>query len=244
MAKKSCCICNKSVGFFERNALDNGYACDDCWEVVTKRHPEMKDPYKYTVEQVKSLYSSAQSSPYKSASVSPSPETYISEDIVHDTSEKKYSLWDKLKIISSILSVLLGLLVVWMCFTNQGQIFFMDIMGKIDSSDNAYVTMVQTLRPLDDGRTYKTAFDNSFENNDWTYYKSGGTRYVKVVSYDYDPNDKLTTTFKLKPTGDKGQFWIEPYSMDVNGYNLNEYEVYSVFAVLFGEEVIKELLPY
>jgi len=244
MAKKTCCICKKSVGFFERNALDDGFVCDECWEVATKNHPEMKDPFKYTVEQVKNLYRSAQSTFSTKKSVSYASHTPMKKEDVYVTPESKYSLWDKLKIIGSILSVLLGLLIAWMGFTNQGQIMFMDIMGKINPSDNAYVVMVQALRPLDDGRTYKTAFDNTFINNDWTYYKSGGTRYVKVVSYDYDPQDTLTTKFKLKPTGDNGDFWIEPYSMEINGYDLGYYEMYGAFAVIFGEEVIEELLTH
>ena len=249
MAKKPCCICKNMVGFLDRTELADGVICDDCWSVVRAANPGMKNAYLFPVEQVKEAY-------YRERPCANSnhthdntpPTTFYSEPTQlvtyqpAENSNSEISIWEKMKIIGSILTVILGIAVICMSSTSSGKMFFADFLASINPEDNEYVHMVQNLRPIDGGRSYEQAFASSFENNEWSYFKDGDTRYVEVKSYADDSDDCMVTQFVLTPTGENGQFMIEICSMELPDGELNKFEMITALSFVFGEEVQSEIL--
>lgn len=258
MANKPCCICGEMVGFFDRTVLDDGIVCDKCWEVVLKENPGMEDAYLFSMEQVREAYrvatspkteqedsksDSTDSNPVNNVVSAPEPNHVA----VQAEPQATVSLWEKIKITGSILGVIFGIILIWIASTGNVETILADIWAKISPSDNSYVTMVKNLRPIEGGRTYEQAFEGAFNYNSWSYYKTDGTRYVEVESYDDNENDSLITTFELQPEGEStsgSRFMIRVCSMRTPQGELNEFEIGSVAAMLFGEELQYEFMRY
>lgn len=110
---------------------------------------------------------------------------------------------------------------------------------------NPYIQMVQSLKPYDN-TSYREAFSDEFDNNEWSYFKTDGMRIVQVVSTYNDINDKMITQFLLTPQEDN-KFLIEPYAVNVSGVNLSNIEKNMIIAALFKgdlSQVLFESLLY
>lgn len=117
-----------------------------------------------------------------------------------------------------------------------------DILATINEDDNQYIQMVCDLAPFDGGSTYYEAFEETFDYNEWKYFKTdNGQRIVQVTSRYSDLDDELITQFILTPTDEKGYFLIEPYAMRASGQDLSSYEMNIVIAALFEGDITSAL---
>lgn len=137
---------------------------------------------------------------------------------------------------------IVGLLIVMGIFMfGEPEVLMMDFISSIDQEDNPYLEMVQNHRPFENGNTYYNAYKNTFDSNQWKYFKAeNGLRIVQVTSRYNDIDDVLLTQFVITPAED-GEFYIEPYAMRLSGKNLTKTEINIVLAGVFEGEIANAL---
>jgi len=156
--------------------------------------------------------------------------------------KEEMSLWEKIKIIGGILSVIVGIVIIYMANTGELDTVTNDIISNVSRDANPYIEMVQETTPFDDGRSYKEAFAQSFDSNEWTYFSSGEERIVQIISRHEEYDLQFTTQISLTPIEDSdGDYWIEPYSMRIDDYQLSTDEMSLFLLGIFDDEVSQAL---
>ena len=148
--------------------------------------------------------------------------------------------------IINIIEVAIAIFFIYVFLFGSDSLIITDLIAKLNGNDyidNPYLEMVLNHKPFDEGESYYSAFSRTFDDNEWTYFKSNnGQRIVQVIStYKDILNDKMITQFAISPTDEKGYFLIEPYAMRVSGRDLTEYEMNLVLAAVFDNEVVNAL---
>lgn len=176
-----------------------------------------------------------------------------SQNITNTPTDDNEGCLTKLKKISKPVFIAIDIVIVvaliYFFCSGKSSIIINDFLASDFGRDfvdyNPYIQMVQSLKPYDN-TSYREAFSDEFDNNEWSYFKSDGMRIVQVVSTYNDINDKMITQFLLTPQEDD-KFLIEPYAVNVSGVNLSNIERNMVIAALFKgdlSQVLFESLLY
>ena len=255
--ENTCFCCKKDVDGFSMN-LTNGYICRECYEKVKAKNSRITyrnigmysgeeiiniiNPVKKSDVQTESSEMITENEPKEETNETnhgPNEEDVVDVDDDDDDDEKS----SPLGIVKTIGKIAVAI-VLFICIINPG--FLGELVSKfVNQSGSVYVEMVQTLQPLDN-TTYYDAFEGEFDNNEWSYFKSGEKHIVQVVSSYDDIDEEMITQFLLTPQGND-QFYIEVYAINVAGRNLSSVECTLVIAELFEgdvSEAIFEALLY
>ena len=156
--------------------------------------------------------------------------------------EESMSIWSKIKIFSGLLSVLLGIFIAYMAYTGKLNTIFSDMIGDVSKHANPYIEIVQDCVPFENGRTYESAYNQSFDSNIWTYFKTEDERIVQVSSKHNALNIDIITQFSVTPTDEsEGEYWIEPYAMRIGDYQLSTGEMGIIIMSIFNDEISQAL---
>ena len=162
--------------------------------------------------------------------------------------EEPMSWWSKIKIISGVCSLIFGIVLIYMANTGKLTTVTNDIFSQASKDANPYIEMVQDIAPLDNGRSYKTAYDQAFKSNNWTYFMPDDKRIVQVTSEYEGYEEKIITQFLVTPSEeDSEEFLIEPYAMRIGNYQLSTTEMELVIMSIFSDEIgqiMAELFGY
>lgn len=167
-------------------------------------------------------------------------DTEATNEIVY--MKESISIWSKIKIFSGLLSVLLGIFIAYMSYTGKLNTIFSDMIGDVSKYANPYIEIVQDCVPFENGRTYESAYNQSFDSNKWTYFKSEDERIVQVSSKHNALNIDVITQFSVTPIeGSEDEYWIEPYAMRIGEYQLSTGEMGIIIMSIFNDEISQVL---
>ena len=247
-----CFNCKKELDVLSVYLTDGGL-CSECFEKVKEKKDRItrRNIGMYSCEEIMNIINpptdnnkvvaiteeqnSSKEIPNEETEHIPEEETECAleeDDIELETKSSPFAL------IKTIGWTMLVIILI-VCAINPS--FLEEIAMKVLNKSNAvYIEMVQTLKPFDN-TSYYEAFEDEFDNNEWSYFEANGKQIVQVISTYNDIDDEMITQFLLTPQGND-QFYIEPYAVNVSGVNLSYIERNMAIAALFEGDLSQVLI--